>query len=58
MMVEYLTLAQLGQELSNEEREYHTQTDGTTKYGEHYIAYDVNIVSGSYMLSLHHVCLT
>ena len=48
--------AQLGQELSREEEEYHTlQTDGTTKYGEHYNTYDVSTVGGSYTLGLRHV---
>ena len=58
MMVECLTLAhaQLGQELSREEEEYHTlQTDGTTKYGEHYNTYDVSTVGGSYTLGFRHV---
>lgn len=48
--------AQLGQELSSEEKEHHTlQSDGTTKYGEHYTTYDVSTVGGSYMLGLCHV---
>ena len=39
MMIESLTVvqAQLGEELIREETNYHTlQTDGTTKYGEHF----------------------
>ena len=58
MMVECLTLAhaQLGEELSNEERNYYTlQTDGTTKYGEHFVTYNVATVDGTYSLGLHHV---
>ena len=49
MMVECLTLAhaQLGEELSNEERDYYAlQTDGTTKYGEHFATYNVATADG------------
>ena len=44
MMVESLTVAQaqLGEELTREESNYHTlQTDGTTKYGEHFTTYEI-----------------
>lgn len=58
MMVECLTVAhaQLGEELSHEKRDFNTlQTDGTTKYGEHYTTYDVATVAGTYTLGLRHV---
>ena len=58
MMVECLTLAQaqLGEELSCEERDNFTiQTDGTSKYGQHFSTYDVATVDTTYALGLRHV---
>ena len=47
MMIESLMVAQaqLGEELTREETNYHTlQTDGTTKYGEHFATYDKRLM--------------
>ena len=59
MILESLTVAQaqLGEKLS-QSLEYHTlQTDGTTKYGEHFATYDVKTSKDedSYTLGLRHV---
>ena len=38
------------------ERDYYTiQTDGTTKYGEHFATYDVATADGTYSLGLRHI---
>ena len=58
MMIECLTLAhaQLGEELSSEGRDNFTiQTDGTTKFGQHFGTYDVATVDTTYVLGLRHV---
>ena len=58
MMLESLTLAQaqLGEELSSEEKDYFTiQTDGTTKYGQHFDTYDVSTNDHTYTLGLRHI---
>lgn len=58
MMVESLTIvqAQLGEELSKEEAKNCTlQTDGTTKYGQHFATYDVSTTDGVFTLGLRHV---
>ena len=55
MMIESLTVAQaqLGEELTREETNYHTlQTDGTTKYGEHFVTYDIATNETVYHLGL------
>ena len=58
MMIESLTVvqAQLGEELTREETNYHTlQTDGTTKYGEHFTTYDIVTNETVDHLGLRHV---
>ena len=58
MMVESLTVAQaqLGEELTREETDYHTlQTDGTTKYGEHFTTYDIATNETIYHLGLRQI---
>ena len=53
-MLESLTLAQaqLREELSSEEKDYFTiQTDGTTKYGQHFDTYDVSTNDHTYIHS-------
>lgn len=58
MILEALVIvqAQLGDELSTEAAQNTLQTDGTTKYGKHYIAYDVRCSEGvSYTLGVRHV---
>ena len=58
MMLESLTLAQaqFGEELSSEEKDYFTiQTDGTTKYGQHFDTYDVSTNDHTYTLGLRHI---
>ena len=58
MMVECLTVAQaqLGEELSRENENYFTlQTDGTTKFGEHFGTYDVTTNDVTYHLGLLHI---
>ena len=58
MMVECLTIAhaQLGEQLSIDDDNFHTlQTDGTTKYGQHFTTYDVVTANDTYSLGLRHV---
>ena len=60
MILESLTIAQaqLGERLGGKDLEFNTlQTDGTTKYGEHYSTYDVNTASDetTYTLGIRHV---
>ena len=58
MMIECLTLAQaqLGEELTIDDTGSFTiQTDGTTKYGQHYGTYDIATSGESYVLGLRHV---
>ena len=60
MMIEALTVAQaqLGEELTREEHNnyYHTlQTDGTTKYGDHFATYNIATNKRIYHLSLHQI---
>ena len=58
IMVESLTVAQaqLGEELTREETAYHTlQTDGTTKYGEHFTTYDIATNETIYHLGLRQI---
>ena len=58
MMVESLTVAQaqLGEELTREECNYHTlQTDGTTKYGDHFATYDIATNETIYHLGLRQI---
>ena len=58
MMVECLTLAhaQLGEELScTEKNNFTIQSDGTTKYGEHYYTFDIATVENTYVLGIRHV---
>ena len=58
MMIESLTVVQahLGAELTREETNYHTlQTDGTTKYGEHFTTYDIVTNETVYHLGLRQV---
>ena len=60
MMIECLTLAQaqLAEELSDETKDNFTiQTDGTTKYGQHFAMYDIATNDNSYVLGLRHVFL-
>lgn len=55
MMLECLTLAeaQLGDELSSSDQDNYTiQTDGTTKYGQHFATFDVATVDSTYTLVL------
>ena len=57
-MIECLTLAQaqLGEELTSDDTGNFTiQTDGTTKYGQHYGTYDIATFGESYVLGLRHV---
>lgn len=56
-MIESLTVvqAQLGDCLSETDDFMTLQTDGTTKFGHHYAAYDVQTESDSYTLGLRHV---
>ena len=57
-MIECLTLAQaqLGEELSSEDGTGYTiQTDGTTKFGQHFSTYDVCTADSTYRLGLRHV---
>ncbi|XP_065887842.1 uncharacterized protein [Dysidea avara] len=58
MMVESLTIAQaqLADQLTKEECDYLTlQTDGTTKYGQHFSTYDIATDSAVYHLGLRHI---
>lgn len=58
MMLECLTLAQahLGEELAKEDADYYTlQTDGTSKYGDHFGTFDVATTEATYHLGLRHV---
>ena len=58
MMIESLTVAQaqLDEELTKEESNYHTlQTDGTTKYGEHFATYDIATNDTVYHLGLRQI---
>ena len=58
MMIECLTLAQaqLGEELSSEEGTGYTiQTDGTTKFSQHFSTYDICTADSTYRLGLRHV---
>lgn len=58
MITEGLSVAemQLGETLTEEGRDNFTlQTDGTTKYGQHYATFDVATVDGTYTLGLRHV---
>lgn len=58
MMLECLTLAQaqLGEELAKEDADYYTlQTDGTSKYGDHFGTYDVSTNDSTYHLGLRQV---
>ena len=55
MMLEGLSLSemQLGEKLSEDVEQHLTlQTDGTTKFGEHFATFDVATESGSYTLGL------
>ena len=57
MMIECLTLAQaqLGEELANDGDHYTLQTDGTTKYREHFGTYDVVTDETTFHLGLRQV---
>ena len=58
MMVECLTLAhaQLGEELSHDDKSNYTiQSDGTTKFGEHYGTFDIATDETTYILGIRHV---
>ena len=57
MMIESLAIvqAQLGVGLSEMDGFTTSQTDGTTKFGEHFATYDVKTESFSYSLGLRHV---
>ena len=58
MMLECLTLAeaQLGEELSYSDQDNYTiQTDGTTKYGQHFATFDIATVDTTYTLGLRQV---
>ena len=58
MMIECLMLAQvqLGEELTSDDTGSFTiQTDGTTKYGQHYGTYDITTSGELYVLGLRHV---
>ena len=58
MMLECLTLAeaQLGEKLShNDQDNYMIQTDGTTKYGQHFAMFDIATVDTTYTLGLRQV---
>ena len=51
-----LAQAQLGEELTSDDTGNFTiQTDGTTKYGQHYGTYDIATFGESYVLGLRHV---
>lgn len=55
MMLEGLSLAeiQLGEILSEEDMQNFTiQTDGTTKYGNHFATFDIATTDGSYILGI------
>ena len=55
MMLECLTLteAQLGEKLSHSNHNNYTlQTDGTTKYGQHYATFDLATIDTAYTLGL------
>ena len=56
MILESLTVvqAQLGEKLS-ETAASTLQTDGTTKFGEHYATYDIGVPEATYTLGLQHV---
>ena len=48
--------AQLGEKLSqNDQDNYTIQTDGTTKYGQHFATFDIATVDATYTLGLRHV---
>ena len=57
MILESLTVAQaqLGDALAETDGCGTIQTDGTTKYGQHYATYDVKMGSITYSLDLRHV---
>ena len=57
MIVESLAIAQaqLGEKLSDVGSFNTIQTDGTTKFGDHFITYDIATPQTSYMLGLRHV---
>ena len=58
MMVELLTIAQaqLAEQLTKEECDYLTlQTDGTTKYGQHFSTFDIATDDTVYHLGLCHI---
>ena len=57
MILETLTVAQaqLGDGLAEANNFVTIQTDGTTKYGEHFTTYDVKVESVTYCLGLRHV---
>ena len=58
VMVECLTLAhaQLGEELSCDDKNNYTiQSDGTTKFGEHYGTFDIATDNNTYILGIRHV---
>jgi len=58
MMIESLTIAQvqLADQLTKEECNYLTlQTDGTTKYGQHFATYDIATEDTVYHLGLRHI---
>lgn len=57
MILESLTVAQahLGDDLVEGSDFITIQTDGTTKYGEHFATYDFQLDSGTYSLGLRHI---
>jgi len=57
-MIEPLTIAQVqfADQLTKEECNYLTlQTDGTTKYGQHFAAYDIATEDTIYHLGIQHI---
>ena len=57
-MLECLTLAQaqLGEQLSQDDDAHYTlQTDGKTKYGQHFATFDIATVHGTFSLGLRYV---
>ena len=58
MMLECLTLAQaqLGEELTKESADFYTlQTDGTTKFGDHFGTYDISTEESTFHLGIRQV---
>ena len=51
-----LAEAQVGEKISQSDQENYTiQTDGTTKYGQHFATFDIATLDTTYTLGLHHV---